>query len=228
MHTHLSRLFLLVAAAALLTAACGDVDSSDTPGDGPDAGVDATGDDTGTSDAGTPNPDTGAPDPDTGAPAPDTGTPDPDTGGPDPDTGAPDPDTGGTIGTSLDPDLFDILELVDDFSVVDCTLSDGSSSTCHRVVVRNVPAEWGPGCPANIDDVGGVGFYDPDGVPELYALDRALWELMESDGFDIVDASGNVNVNGPGPVGRDRRGSSSRLVAPRRDPRTRSSPGTAL
>lgn len=103
---------------------------------------------------------------------------------------------------SLDPARFSILETVEDFSLVDCTLADGTATTCHRVVVQNVPAEWGPGCPATVDDVGGVGFYDPDGTARLYALDRALWDQMEADGFDIVDADGTVHVTVPtGPPG---------------------------
>ena len=90
-----------------------------------------------------------------------------------------------------------------DFELVSCTLSDGSTSTCYQVTVGTDPAEWGPGCPATVDDVGGVGFYDPDGVAVLYALDADLWTQMEADGFDIVDDDGTVHVVTPtGPPGR--------------------------
>jgi hypothetical protein len=118
----------------------------------------------------------------------------------DSDTDAIDTDLPGV--TTLDPTLFDIHTLVAAFDTTPCTLSDGSSSTCHRVVVRNEPAAWGPGCPSTYEEVGGVGFYDPDGTPILYALDAELWDLMEADGFDMVDEEGNVNVTVPtGPPG---------------------------
>lgn len=103
---------------------------------------------------------------------------------------------------TLDASRFDIHALVSDFSTVDCTLTDGTSTTCHTVTVRNEPAEWGPGCPSTDTEVGGVGFYDPNGTPVLYALDSDLWDLMEADGYDVIDDQGNVNVVVPtGPPG---------------------------
>lgn len=92
-----------------------------------------------------------------------------------------------------------------DFKLVDCELSDGSSSKCYEVTYSNSPKEWGPGCPSTVtDDEYGVGFYDHDETvdPILYALNADLWDIFEADGYNIIDEDGNVNVVIPsGPPG---------------------------
>jgi hypothetical protein len=94
----------------------------------------------------------------------------------------------------LDPALFMNGAAVTT-SVVECTLSDGTRTTCHAITVAGYPVnhEVGPFCPpttsAGAED-GGIWFdgnalYDIDGpfildLAELY--DDAHWHLYEEDG----------------------------------------------
>jgi len=45
------------------------------------------------------------------------------------------------------------------------------------------------------------GIYDGDTNPGFQVLKRSLWEAMEADGFDIVDADGNITIVDPGAGG---------------------------
>lgn len=85
-----------------------------------------------------------------------------------------------------------------DFSIVNCTLENGSSTQCYQLTFRSNPVENGPYCPATIDDIGGVGIYDGATNPGFQVLKRSLWEAMEADGYDIVDEDGNINIVDPG------------------------------
>jgi hypothetical protein len=78
--------------------------------------------------------------------------------------------------------------------VVDCELTDGSRTQCLQLTFGANPVPGGPYCPATVDDVAGTGVYDGPTDPGFHLLDRALWEAMEADGYDILDDAGNVRV----------------------------------
>ena len=111
-------------------------------------------------------------------------------------------------------DLFFDGALAEEVTVEDCTLSNGTASTCYRITVVGAPAdhEIGPFCPTTIEssaDEGGIwfdgnGLYDLDGdfivgLPELY--DDSNWMLYDEDGnvnitetAEAFDAAARPNV----------------------------------
>ncbi|MEM1319606.1 MAG: YHYH protein [Bacteroidota bacterium] len=97
----------------------------------------------------------------------------------------------------LDESYFNSSALIS-FKTVNCTLEDGSSTTCYEMVFRSNPVEDGPYCPQTIDDIGGVGIYDGATNPGFQVMKRSLWEAMEADGYDLVDADGNITIVDPG------------------------------
>ena len=105
-------------------------------------------------------------------------------------------DTGGGTTTEpdgdavFDPALLTASNVTSAATLVDCTLSDGSSGQCYQVSFGANPLEDGPYCPETISEVGGVGFYDGATNPGFQALKADLWNAMEADGYDIVDADG--------------------------------------
>lgn len=85
-------------------------------------------------------------------------------------------------------------------AVVDCTLETGTETTCFQFEVSSLVDDVdtdGPYCPDTVDDVGGIWVWDGDD-PGLYALDADFWALMDAQGYDFVDADGNVTVTDPG------------------------------
>ncbi|MDE0803581.1 MAG: hypothetical protein OSA99_09685 [Acidimicrobiales bacterium] len=91
--------------------------------------------------------------------------------------------------------LFFDGALADDVVTVDCTLSDGTETSCYEITVSGIPADTGVGdfCPtttdATEDDAGiwfdGENVYDIDGefildLPEIY--DDENWHLHDDDG----------------------------------------------
>ena len=103
--------------------------------------------------------------------------------------------------TVFDPALLTASNITSAATLVDCTLSDGTASQCYQVSFGANPVEDGPYCPETLADVGGVGIYDGPTTPGFQALKATLWTAMEADGYDIVDANGNVNVADPGTPG---------------------------
>ena len=114
-------------------------------------------------------------------------------------------DTTDTIGAAtagaLDPASFVDGALLADATTVDCTLSGGTETTCHRIEIVGVPADAavGPFCPETVTTAAadsGIWFdgsgvtYDADGdfildLPNLYGDDA--WQLHDPD-------TGEVNV----------------------------------
>ena len=89
--------------------------------------------------------------------------------------------------------------IVGESATVDCTLSDGTESTCVELTVAGYPVDEGVGdfCPETVDataDEVGI-WFDGDGV---YDLDGAfilgLAELYDDDAWALADADGVVNV----------------------------------
>ncbi len=108
-------------------------------------------------------------------------------------------DTGGTSLTVKDVDVS--LFLTDDanFTVttVDCTLSDGTVTTCYQFVSNSMPTdhEMGPWCPDNISDDAEAGGIWLEGG-EVYDVDGAFIENMATfygdDAWLMYDANGDI------------------------------------
>lgn len=96
--------------------------------------------------------------------------------------------------------LFDDGALTTAATVVDCTLANGSETACYQLQVQSLPATLdtdGPYCPATAADQGGIWVWD-GAEPGLYALDAGFWALVEAQGFEFLDADGNISVTDPG------------------------------
>lgn len=105
----------------------------------------------------------------------------------------------------LNTSLFNAAALTEPISIVNCNLENGSSTQCYQLkFLANVVDDDGPFCPATINDVGGMAIYEPGTAGTnvgLSAIDATLLNIIEGDGFDIVQPNGNVNINVPGPGG---------------------------
>ena len=90
------------------------------------------------------------------------------------DMGNTDTENSGEVMAALDTSLFLDGALLEEASIVDCTLSGGVETTCHQLVITGVPAgsaEVGPFCPETIStgaEDSGIWF---DGGGEVYELD---------------------------------------------------------
>ena len=110
-------------------------------------------------------------------------------------------ETGGTtpVTDGLDTSLFIDGALAEDATTQDCTLSDGTETTCYEITVAGYPADYdvGPFCPetttATAEEVGiwfdGDAVYDLDGDFIL-----GLAELYNDDNWKLYDDDGNVNI----------------------------------
>ena len=102
-------------------------------------------------------------------------------------------------GTSDIASLFADGALTSDMETVDCTLENGSETTCYQLEVASLASTVdtdGPYCPDTTSDIGGIWVWDGD-EPGLYGLDSAFWDLMAAQGFDFVDGDGNITVTDP-------------------------------
>ena len=110
-------------------------------------------------------------------------------------------ETASTDQEAQDPTtLFDDGALSTEATTVDCTLENGTETTCYQLEVASLSSTVdtdGPYCPATTDDVGGIWVWDGD-EPGLYALDGDFWQLMTDQGYDFVDADGNITITDPG------------------------------
>lgn len=96
-------------------------------------------------------------------------------------------------------------------TTVDCTLENGSETTCYQLEVASLPDTVdtdGPYCPDTVEDQGGIWVWDGD-EPGLYDLDADFWDLMESQGYDFVDVDGNITVTDPGAGASDAGGTAN-------------------
>jgi hypothetical protein len=105
------------------------------------------------------------------------------------------PANSATPAISLNPAHFIKENLVKEITKQDCTLSDGTKSTCYAITVKPIPQEhkMGPWCPTNVKDgkdKGGIWFkdgkvYDVDGafVASLNVFySDSKWKLVNDDG----------------------------------------------
>jgi hypothetical protein len=99
--------------------------------------------------------------------------------------------------------LFNTGSLVS-FELVMSTLADGTSAECFQLTFSSNPVASGPFCPETIDEVAGMGFYDGATNPGLRVFAEALLNDIESDGYNMVNDDGTVNVdNFDGTASRD-------------------------
>jgi len=93
------------------------------------------------------------------------------------------------------PDLqqFQGGAFVQDPQTVECTLEDGTETTCYEIVAPYLAEglETGPFCPATLDDVGGIWDWTGDEAG-VYRLNRAFWEMLDAQGYRFYDDDGNV------------------------------------
>lgn len=94
--------------------------------------------------------------------------------------------------------LMNANNLLESVTLVNATLTDGTTAECYQLVFKSNPVADGPYCPATINDIGGVGIYDGNTNPGFQVMKAELWNAMEADGYDIVDANGNINIIDPG------------------------------
>ncbi len=99
--------------------------------------------------------------------------------------------------------LFNTGSLVS-FDLVMSTLADGTSAECFRLTFSSNPVASGPFCPETINEIAGMGFYDGATNPGLRVFAEALLNDIESDGYNMVNDDGTVNVdNFDGTASRD-------------------------
>jgi hypothetical protein len=99
--------------------------------------------------------------------------------------------------TIFNVDLINSNNLLESVTIVDSRLTDGTTAECYKLVFKSNPVADGPYCPATITDIGGVGIYDGATNPGFQVMKAALWNAMEADGYDIIDANGNVKIADP-------------------------------
>lgn len=96
----------------------------------------------------------------------------------------------------LDPDLFTSANFTVSATLVDCQLENGSNTKCYELTfISNPVPDDGPFCPATTSDVGGMGIYDGATNPGFQVMKATLFNAMESDGYDIIDPSGNIRIS---------------------------------
>ena len=109
------------------------------------------------------------------------------------------PVTGGS-GTVIDVDTSYFTSASENVTVttVDCTLSDGTETTCYQIVASTpTDHEMGPWCPDNIaDDASAGGIWLENG--EVYDVDGAFIENLATfyndDTWLMYDANGDIYV----------------------------------
>lgn len=104
--------------------------------------------------------------------------------------------------TSVQPSYFLSDGLVEPISTVSCSLSDGSSGDCYKIVTKNTPSDigMGPWCPSNIADdasKGGIWLdngevHDVDGefiknLAQFYG--DSNWNMYNKSTGDIIKTS---------------------------------------
>lgn len=78
---------------------------------------------------------------------------------------------------------------------VDCTLEDGTASSCYKITVNYMPKDLdiGPFCPATLNDAGGI--WDWTGVnAKLYRVDGAFLGMLDELGYSFFDEDGTVHT----------------------------------
>ena len=99
----------------------------------------------------------------------------------------------------LDTSLFFYSSLAEDISIQNCTLSDGTETTCYKITIAGYPSnhEVGPFCPKTILDTAddsGI-WFDGNGVYDLTGeFIVGLADHYNDSDWKLYDNDGNVNV----------------------------------
>ncbi|WP_052362461.1 YHYH protein [Falsirhodobacter sp. alg1] len=95
-------------------------------------------------------------------------------------------------------DSFLPTAFVDAPELVECELSDGTTSECYKMTVDNKPDEFtiGPFCPSTTSEDGGLWNWDGDKAG-LYRIDGAFLQMLDEQGFHFYDADGTVHISDP-------------------------------
>lgn len=109
-----------------------------------------------------------------------------------------DPQTEDDTDHVFNADLMNQDNMLESVTLIQVTMSDGSTGEAYQLVFKSNPVPDGPYCPETIDDIGGVGIYDGQTNPGFQVMKATLWNAMEADGYDIVDENGNIRISDPG------------------------------
>lgn len=108
------------------------------------------------------------------------------------------PNAGDTV-VNVDADLFAAADLTEPITTVACRLSDGTESTCFRLVVRSIPRDHrvGPWCPTHVSDTDSAGgiWLEKDHVHDVDGhFVKNMAEFYQDDAWKMYDAEGNIYV----------------------------------
>jgi len=99
----------------------------------------------------------------------------------------------------LDMSLFFDGALAEEATIQDCTLSDGTETTCYSITIAGYPANYdvGPFCPPTIESTADEGGIWLDGTA-VYDIDGefivGLADLYNDPTWKMYDDEGNVNI----------------------------------
>jgi len=99
---------------------------------------------------------------------------------------------------AIDASAFSADALVRAPEIVDCTLDNGASAQCVRLVVKHLPDSKtiGPFCPATIEEVGGLWQWDGANAG-LYRMDGAFLRMLKTLGYSFYEPDGTVHIADP-------------------------------
>ena len=103
--------------------------------------------------------------------------------------------TNSTVNGVVDMTRISQDALVKTPETVDCTLENGDTAKCAKIVVKHQPdnLKIGPFCPETLDDKGGVWNWDGE-ASGLYRIDEKFLTMLEAQGYQFYDADGKVNI----------------------------------
>ena len=92
-----------------------------------------------------------------------------------------------STGHIFNADLINSNNLLESVTLVNATLSDGTTADCYQLVFKSNPVVDGPYCPETIDDIGGVGIYDGNSNPGFQVMKAELWNAIVAKGYTVTD-----------------------------------------
>lgn len=95
-----------------------------------------------------------------------------------------------------EPQNFQESGLRAPIETVDCTLLDGTESTCLKLELNALPdgTDIGPFCPSTLDDVGGIWDWTGD-KPGVYRVDADFLTLLFKFGYEFFSDTGEVHIS---------------------------------
>ncbi len=78
---------------------------------------------------------------------------------------------------------------------IDCTLEDGTASSCYKITVNYLPEglEIGPFCPESLNDAGRIWEWTGENA-KLYRVDGAFLRMLDYLGYRFFDEDGKVHI----------------------------------